>query len=234
MHSLEVGQALTLKGPRNAFPFISSEPGYLFIAGGIGVTPILPMLREVVRRGDPYALVYTGRTRASMPFLDEIDLLTGGRAQIWPDDERGVPNPADILDLAPNRAALYMCGPVPMLEAVRSQIPAPQIDTLHHERFSPPPVLGGKPFTVRFSDGTTHVDVGANESALTAVRRSRPRQAYSCQQGFCGTCKVRVLDGYVEHRDRVLTDRERDGHMMLCVSRAEGTVTIDVQEGELP
>lgn len=79
-----------------------------------------------------------------------------------------------------------------------------------------------------FTDGTPAVEVGAKESALTAVRRVRPGQPYSCQQGFCCTCKVRVASGTVEHRDRVLTDREREAHMTLCVSRAEVNLTIDV------
>lgn len=228
VHSLRVGQELTLKGPRNAFPFISSPHGYVFVAGGIGITPILPMLRDVARRGDPYVLIYTGRTRESMPFLDEISNIVGEReVYIWPDDEFGTPDAARIIDLAPVGAALYTCGPMPMIDAIRARIPDPQIDTLHYERFSPPPVLGGEEFTVHLARSGTEVQVGPDESALTAVRRTNPGQAYSCQQGFCGTCKVRVSAGQVEHRDNLLTDRDRDDHMLLCVSRAQGSVSID-------
>lgn len=234
-HALRVGDAVTLKGPRNAFPFIASEHGYLFVAGGIGITPILPMLRRTARLDTvPWTLVYTGRTRDSMPFLDEVAEIARGhedRVHIWPDDEYGVPDGARILAVAPPGAMLYTCGPTPMIDAIRAAVPAPQIDSLHYERFSPPPVRGGAPFTLRLERSGLTVDVGATESALTAVRRVRPAQAYSCQQGFCGTCKVRVLEGTVEHHDRVLTPYERDGHMMLCVSRAterDGRLVLDV------
>ena len=233
VHFLSVGDRLVLKGPRNAFPFVDSPAGYLFVAGGIGITPILPMLRDVVRRGVPYEFVYTGRSRETMPFLAEIREIVGHHEiQLWPDDEMAPetgrsPDVAKIISLAPEGAALYCCGPMPMIDAIRAQIPDPLIDTLHYERFSPPPVLGGRPFRVRLEDSDVEVDVGAEESALTAVRRVRPAQAYSCQQGFCGTCRVRVLSGEVEHRDHALADYEREGHMILCVSRAKGTVVID-------
>jgi ferredoxin-NADP reductase len=235
MHGLKIGQRVTLKGPRNAFPFIANEAGYLFVAGGIGITPILPMLRRTARLDRvPWTLVYTGRSRASMPFLDEIAEIAAAhpdRVHVWPDDERGVPKAQEIIDLASPGAMLFTCGPVPMIEALRAAIPAPQIDSLHYERFSPPPVRGGAPFVLSLARTGVDVEVGATESALSAVRRVRPGQAYSCQQGFCGTCKVRVLEGTVEHHDHVLTPYERDGHMMLCVSRAteeDGRLVLDL------
>lgn len=234
MHSLGAGDRLTLKGPRNAFPFVFNQHGYLFVAGGIGITPILPMLRRTARLDRvPWTLVYTGRTRASMPFLDEIGEIAAAhpeRVHIWPDDEYGTPDGPKILELAPAGAMLYTCGPAPMIDAIRAVIPAPQIDSLHYERFSPPPVHGGRPFSILLDRSGVRVDVGPRESALAAVRRAYPAQAYSCQQGFCGTCKVRVLSGAVEHHDHVLMPYERDGHMMLCVSRAAedgGELVID-------
>jgi len=231
MHSLRVGDELTLKGPRNAFPFIDSPNGYLFVAGGIGITPILPMLRTAVASGRPWAFVFTGRTRASMPFLDELREITRGhedRVHVWPDDECGLPDPRRILAVAPEGAALYCCGPVPMIEAIRSCIPADNIDTLHYERFSPPPVVGGSPFLVRLARTGTTLEVGARQSALAAILEARPRTPYSCRQGFCGTCKVKVLAGAVDHRDRALTPAERESHMLVCVSRGEGEVVLDL------
>ncbi|WP_300681642.1 PDR/VanB family oxidoreductase [Nocardioides sp.] len=233
VHSLEVGDELVVRGPREAFPFVFNPHGYLFVAGGIGITPILPMLRRTARLGRvPWTLVYTGRSRAPMPFLDEIAAIAeaagaSDRVHVWPDDEYGVPVPDAVLALAPPGASLYTCGPAPMIDALRRRIPDPQVDALHYERFSPPPVVGGERFTVRLERSGIDVEVAADESALAAVRRVRPAQAYSCQQGFCGTCKVRVLSGTVEHRDHVLTPDERDEHLMLCVSRGRGTVVLD-------
>lgn len=231
MHALRPGDDVVLKGPRHAFPFVAAE-SYLFVAGGIGITPILPMLRAVVAAGEvPWALVYTGRTRAAMPFLDEIAALTLGqsdRVHVRPDDEFGAPTGRDLLALAPPGAALYTCGPVPMIEAIRAEIPDPAVDTLHYERFSPPPVQGGEPFRLRLARRGELVEVGADESALAAVLRTRPGQAYSCRQGFCGTCHVRVLAGDVEHRDRGLTPAQREDTMLLCVSRGSGEVVLDV------
>lgn len=240
MHSLRVGDRVTLKGPRNAFPFIASPAGYLFVAGGIGITPILPMLRRTARLDRvPWTLVYTGRSRASMPFLDEIAEISSAhpdRVHIRPDDEYGVPDAGAILDLAPAGAMLFTCGPVPMIDSLRAALAGPRavashIQSLHYERFSPPPVHGGRPFTLRLARTGISIDVAADESALTAVRRADPDQPYSCQQGFCGTCRVRVLEGAVEHHDHALTPYERDGHMMLCVSRARedgGVLVLDV------
>jgi ferredoxin-NADP reductase len=224
VHGLRIGERVTLRGPRHAFPFVAAEHGYLFVAGGIGITPILPMLRHTARLDRvPWALVYTGRTRASMPFLDEIGALAAGRPErvhLWPDDEHGRPDPEQILALAPPGALLYACGPASMIEALRTALPAGRVAALHSERFSPAPVRGGRPFPIRLARSGVTVTVGAEESALAAVRRARPAQAYSCRQGFCGTCRVRVLSGAVDHRDHVLTPSEREGHLMLCVSRA--------------
>ncbi|MGH3859906.1 PDR/VanB family oxidoreductase [Actinokineospora sp.] len=212
MHAGTAGSTLTVRGPRNAFPFVDRGP-YLFIAGGIGITPILPMVRMCARRGVDWRLVYTGRTRESMPFLDELSALpTTDRVRVVPDD--GVPDIAELLADAPSGASLYCCGPTPMIDAVRREWTGP----LHFERFSPPPVVGGKPFELQLGAEGPVVPVAADESALEALRRARPGAAYSCRQGFCGTCRVRVIDGEVEHHGGAVAD----GSMLVCVSRAAG------------
>jgi ferredoxin len=101
--------------------------------------------------------------------------------------------------------------------------------SLHTERFSALPVVGGQKFDVHLAQRGTTVSVGADETALAAIRREVPGVAYSCQQGFCGTCRVRVLAGDVEHRDRTLTDAERQDSMLICLSRsAGGPLVIDL------
>lgn len=230
MHRLEVGQALTLRGPRNAFPFIGVEK-YLFVAGGIGITPIRPMLHDAIARGADWQFVYTGRDRASMPFLDELTELAQAhpdRVHLRPDDEFGVPTGREILAYAPEGAALYTCGPPLMIDAIRAMIPAEHIATLHYERFSPPPVIGGEPFTVVLARSGHVVGVASDQSALAAIRTVLPDVAYSCQQGYCGTCPVALIGGEVEHLDRCLTDAQRETRMTICVSRGKGRVTLDL------
>lgn len=230
VHGLEVGQRLSIRGPRNAFPFIA-VPRYLFVAGGIGITPIRPMLADAIARDADWAFVYTGRDRASMPFWEECEQLAArfpGRVHLRPDDEFGVPTGASVLELAPDGAALYCCGPPPMIEAIRAVIPAENIATLHYERFSPPPVLGGEPFTVVLARSGHVVPVAGDQSALAAIREVLPDVAYSCQQGYCGTCPVPLLGGEVEHRDRCMTEAERGQRMAICVSRGSGRVTVDL------
>lgn len=230
VHSLEVGQPLTLRGPRNAFPFIGVDH-YLFVAGGIGITPIRPMLYDAIERGADWQFVYTGRDRGSMPFLAELTELAAAypdRVHLRPDDEFGVPTGAAILDYAPDGAALYTCGPPPMIEAIRGMIPAENIATLHYERFSPPPVVGGEPFTVVLARSGHVVPVAEDQSALSAIRAVLPDVAYSCQQGYCGTCPVALIGGEVDHRDRCLTAAQQESRMTICVSRGVGRVTLDL------
>ena len=220
--TLTIGDLLHVRGPRNAFRMVTAD-SYLFVAGGIGITPILPMVQEADRRGTPWRLVYLGRSRDSMPFLNELARYRGGDVEIRPDTEFGTPDTAALLDRALPGAAVYVCGPPPVLDAARRRLSAiAGSGSLHTERFSAPSVVGGTAFDVELLRSGVTVSVGAEESALTAIRRSKPDVAYSCQQGYCGTCTVRVLSGSVEHRDNSLLESERTGAMAVCVSRSEG------------
>ncbi|WP_433755265.1 PDR/VanB family oxidoreductase [Nocardia sp. CA-135398] len=212
--ALRTGDVLRIRGPRNAFTFIDA-PSYLFLAGGIGITPILPMVRAAGSRG---RLVYVGRSRETMPFLHELP-----GADIRPDDEFGVPDIAELIARAKPGAAVYVCGPPPMLAAAqRCMFELNPTGSLHTERFSALPVADGRAFDITLARTGGTVRVAADETALAALRRRLPDIAYSCQQGFCGTCKVGVAAGSVDHRDRLLTDSERADHMLACVSRAAG------------
>ncbi|WP_433678455.1 PDR/VanB family oxidoreductase [Nocardia sp. CA-119907] len=220
--SLRVGDRLRVRGPRNAFPLIAA-PQYLFVAGGIGITPILPMVTAAERAGIPWRLMYFGRSRTRMPFLYELARFTGGDVVVRPDDEFGAPDPRMIFEQTLTGAAVYVCGPPALAEAARKVLLLHDpTASLHTERFSATPVCDGAPFRIRLRRSGTQVDVAADESALTAIRRAVPGVAYSCQQGFCGTCRASVLSGDVEHRDRALLPGERDHAMMTCVSRSRG------------
>ncbi|WP_280457005.1 PDR/VanB family oxidoreductase [Nocardia carnea] len=216
MHALAPGDALRIRGPRNAFTFVETAPAYLFVAAGIGITPILPMVRAAGDRGQ---LVYLGRSRDTMPFLGELPR----GAEIRPDDEFGTPDIAAILATASPGAAVYVCGPPPVLEtAQRAFFALNPTGSLHTERFSAPPIVDGREFDLTLAATGKHVRVAATESALDAIRRIHPDAVFSCRQGFCGTCKTPVLAGDIDHRDRTLTDAERPGHMLPCVSRSAG------------
>jgi ferredoxin-NADP reductase len=226
--ALAVGSRVTTNGPRNAFPL--TVPGYgsptrrlRFVAGGIGITPILPMMRHVERLGVEWSMVYAGRSRNSLPFLDELAQF-GDRIEIRIDDDgnsSGVPTATQLLGDCLDDTAVYACGPAPMLTAIRAQLAGRDDVELHFERFAAPPVVDGEEFNVRVASTGAAVQVGAEETLLSALQRADIWPPYSCRQGFCGTCRTRVIDGCVDHRDTLLTDAERAAGMMLvCISRA--------------
>ncbi|MFF7298049.1 2Fe-2S iron-sulfur cluster-binding protein [Streptomyces sp. NPDC008265] len=215
---LTEGTELELRPPRNRFELLPA-PRYVFVAGGIGITPVLPMLRAATRAGAEWTLLYGGRSRASMPFLDEL-AAHGDRVVLFPQDETGLPDLAAVSAAAPG-TLVYCCGPEPLMRAVTEAAPDP--DAVHLERFAPAAEPGpARAFTIELRRSERVVEVAAGESALAAVRRELPDTPYSCEQGFCGTCQHRVLAGAVDHRDELLTDGEREDSMLLCVSRAEG------------
>ncbi|HWR46082.1 MAG TPA: PDR/VanB family oxidoreductase [Pseudonocardiaceae bacterium] len=224
-----VGSALTVRGPRNAFPYVRAA-GYLFLAGGIGITPILPMVKQAAAGAAPWQLVYTGRSRESMPFLDELTALDPARVWVRPYNQYGFPTSgAELLKYAPSGATVYCCGPAPMLASVRRDFPTSTAVALQFERFTAPPIVDGQPFEIVLQRGNRVLTVPADRSALDVIRQTVPDIAYSCQQGFCGTCRTRVISGEIDHRDRVLTNRERADTMTVCVSRSRGgRITVDL------
>ncbi|MFF4695959.1 PDR/VanB family oxidoreductase [Streptomyces chattanoogensis] len=236
---LHEGTAVEVRGPRNRFRLDECH-AYVFIAGGIGITPILPMVRRAEREGVPWRLLYAGRSRASMPFLEEIEKLAApgaDRVTVVAEDEDGRPDLAALLAGAPPYAAVYCCGPEPLMDAVAALLPdAPEGLTLHTERFapaapSPAPAADNVPFEVELRRTGRTVTVSAGTSILRAIRdQALPDLPYSCEQGFCGTCQQRVLAGEVAHRDELLTDAERDDSLLICVSRARdgGRLVLDL------
>ncbi|AQT80156.1 oxidoreductase [Mycolicibacterium litorale] len=225
---LDVGARVQTGGPRNAFPL--TVPGYgsparrlRFIAGGIGITPILPMLGLAQRMGVDWSMIYVGRSAESIPFLDEVRRF-GDRVEIRTDDVHGVPSAQDLIGDCLDDVAVYTCGPAPMLTALRRLLAGRDDVELHFERFAAAPVVDGTAFTVTIASSGATVEVTPEETLLAALQRAGVPAPYSCQQGFCGTCRTQVIDGangVVQHRDTLLTEPERAAGMMLtCVSRA--------------
>lgn len=227
MHdTLHVGDSIEFEGPRNAFYLVTDEHEVLFVIGGIGVTPILPMIQTAQQHGINWRAVYAGRSRDYMPLLDEVVAVAPDRVTVWADDERGrIPTAADLLADAGPTTAVYVCGPTALLESVRIARDEHANAPLHYERFGPPPVIDGVPFELELARSQRVLTVPSNRSALDVMLDRDSTTAYSCQQGFCGTCKVKVLAGQVDRRGSAA---EGDDEMLVCVSRAKnGRVVID-------
>ena len=226
--AVPVGTTLSVRGPRNHFPLVDA-PDYLLIAGGVGITPILPMVKEIASRGNRWRLVYGGRRRASMAFVDELVAVPGGALEIVPEDEAGRPDISAMLGARTPETAVYCCGPEGLLRAVEENCDRFGIsEWLHVERFGAnsalptPDATGGNSFEVHLAKSDLTVVVPPNRSLLSVVRDVLPTVAFSCEEGNCGTCETEVLEGLPDHRDQVLTDEEREAGdtMMICVGRS--------------
>jgi ferredoxin-NADP reductase len=229
VHELSRGTPVMARGPRNAFPFAYPHLAkrdiekVAFIAGGIGITALLPMVHAAAASRVPWSLTYVGRDTGSMPFLGELDDL-GGDVRIL----HGAPSIDRVLTGVDARTSVYFCGPPPFLDALRAELAQHPHAGFHFERFAPPPVIGGTPFTVRLRRSGTDIEVPADTSALAAIREAKPDVPYSCQQGFCGTCRVDVVAGSVTKRG-TSAFLERPGTMLICVDRTdEKTITVDL------
>jgi ferredoxin-NADP reductase len=224
-----VGRELQVRGPRNHFPMVSA-PRYLFIAGGIGITPILAMARKVANDGPPWRLAYGGRTRASMAFVDELLALPNGQVELVPQDERGLLPLEDILSSEAPDTAVFCCGPEPMIRAVEDACSRHLLPGgLHVERFAAastappfPEPSSTDTFEVELRRSGATLTVPPNRTLLEVVRDVVPGALSSCEEGFCGACETTVLEGVPEHHDTILTDEERVkcGTMMICVGRS--------------
>lgn len=223
VHSLVCGSRVGFEGPRNNFVVVPAER-YLFVAGGIGITPILPMVHEAARRGLDWQLVYGGRSLASMAFAEHLRDLDPARVELVPQDVSGLPDLDRFLAPRP-QTLVYCCGPAPLLRAVEERMGdtwAP--GSLHLERFRPADEVAvpGAAFEVVLARTGTSCFVDSRQSILEVVRDVSPDVLSSCEEGTCGTCLTDVLEGEPDHRDVVLTseERERGDCMLICVSRS--------------
>ncbi|MFE4545124.1 PDR/VanB family oxidoreductase [Arthrobacter sp. NPDC056727] len=229
MHNdLQVGDVVTVRGPRNNFPFsVGSDERVLFIAGGIGITPILPMMRTANESGIEWRLVYGGRSRESMAYLDQLQNY-GSRVQIVPQDELGAIDLQALLGEPQPDTKVFCCGPTGLLDAVQQLCGTWPTGSLHLERFAAgSPTEGAdaesSAFTVVAERSGKTCKVAVGESVTDALRRIGINVPTSCKEGICGTCETKVLAGIPDHRDFLLgdADRESGATMLTCVSRAK-------------
>lgn len=220
---LSVGDLVGIGGPRNNFPLVPSTT-YLFVAGGIGITPILPMIRQAEAMDIDWRLLYGGRTRGSMAFLGELAEF-GERVQVVPQDELGLLDLAGYVGEPRDDVRVYCCGPSPLLAALETVTQGWPAHAVRTERFVA--AEAGAPvrstaFDVELARSGTVVTVHPNETVLDAVHGAGVEVLSSCRQGTCGTCETGVLQGKPDHRDSILEDDEREAGdcMFICVSRA--------------
>jgi ferredoxin-NADP reductase len=220
---LSVGDLVGVGGPRNNFPLVPSD-SYLFVAGGIGITPLLPMIRQADMLGADWRLLYGGRRRSSMAFLDELAPF-GDRVVVRPEDEFGLLDLAGFLGEPRSGVRVYACGPAPLLGAMERVCADWPPYTLRTERFVADDLgvpLRDAPFEVELARTGTTVTVTPTMTVLEALGQVGVEVLSSCQRGICGTCETTVLAGRPDHRDALLDDQEREANdcMYVCVSRS--------------
>ncbi|WP_330351039.1 PDR/VanB family oxidoreductase [Streptomyces sp. NBC_00582] len=222
---LREGATVRVRGPRNNFPLRPARR-HLFVAGGVGITPILPMVEAAEAAGADWRLLYGGRTRTSMAFLDRL-APHGNRVLVRPQDEYGLLDLAAHLGVPEEGTLVHACGPEPLLRAVQEQCADWPPGTLGIERFAPvqtPEPGATEAFELELARSGLTLTVPADRSVLDVVEEAGVAVDFSCREGTCGTCETDVLDGRPDHRDSLLTEDERAAGdtMLICVSRARG------------
>jgi ferredoxin-NADP reductase len=224
VHQLSEGMTVRIRGPRNHFPLVYA-PRYIFIAGGIGITPMLPMIEEGEAAGADWHLYYGGRTRSSMAYLAELEKY-GDRLTSVPQDKAGLLDLPGILGAPDPQTLLYCCGPEPLLGAVEEQCAAWPHGALHLERFAAKVIETGAdaPFELVLQRSGITTTVPADRTVFEVMREVGVSALGSCLEGICGTCETDIVEGAVDHRDSVLDADEREANesMMVCVSRCRG------------
>ncbi|WP_106400974.1 PDR/VanB family oxidoreductase [Actinocorallia populi] len=225
--ALTPGTELRVRGPRNHFGLVPAKR-YLFVAGGIGITPLLPMIRQAAAEGAEWRLLYGGRTRSSMALVEEVRALAAhdGQVSVRPQDENGLLDlPAFLGDPEPG-TLVYCCGPEGLLAAAEGACADWPPGTLHTESFAPVAASreGDTGFEVELRASGLTLRVPSDRSVLDTVVEAGVQVLYSCTEGTCGTCETDILEGEADHRDSVLTQAEQEAgqSMMICVSRCRG------------
>lgn len=222
---VQVGQLLSVSWPRNNFELAERATDFIFVAGGIGITPILSMMRHLKNTGQgDFKLYYCTRDEASTAFIEHIKSEFPGQVQIHHDNG----DMAQALDLwpvfeKPANAHVYCCGPKGLMDSVDDMSGHWPSGSVHFESFgvNAKAFAQDTPFDVRLAKTGTTVHVGAGQTILEALRGAGLRVPSSCESGTCGSCKTRLLAGEVEHRDMVLIEEEKQDCIMVCVSRAK-------------
>ncbi|WIX98022.1 PDR/VanB family oxidoreductase [Amycolatopsis mongoliensis] len=220
---LHEGGRVVVHGPRNHFP-LEPAPHYVFLAGGIGITPLLTMIRRVSGEGADWSLHYGGRTLTSLAYAGELREIDACRVRVVPFDQCGLIDLDAALDEAAPEAHVYCCGPEPMIVAAEAACARRGL-RLRTERFAPKEISSSRadtPFEVRIASTGAELAVPADRSIVDILIEAGVDVLTSCEEGTCGTCETGVLDGRPDHRDSVLTEEEQAAgdRILPCVSRS--------------
>ena len=225
------GTELRVAPPENDFP-LSDAPEYLLICGGIGVTPIYAMAYHLRKQGKPFRIIYCTRTKEDTAYHDEMVEAFGDDLTIHHDngDEDQVYDFWDHFE-EPRKMNVYCCGPAPLMEEIESISGHWPEGRINFEDFKPVDVVreDDQSFEVELRKSSKTLTVSADRSVLETLREAGIATVSSCESGTCGTCKTRLIEGDVDHRDMVLMDEEKSDYIMICVSRAkQGGLVLDL------
>jgi ferredoxin-NADP reductase len=217
------GMPLTVRGPRNNFPLVKADR-YVFVAGGIGITPLLPMIIALDAQGANWELVYGGRHAQAMAFAAMLEAY-GQQVTLRPQDMHGLLDLERHIGEPHAGTAVYCCGPGPLIVAVEEWCNTWPPGALHVERFHPREAAAGasdRAFVVVLGRSGIRVGVAAGQSIVDALETIGVEIPTSCREGTCGTCETGVLEGIPDHRDSVLMEEEKQANdvIMPCCSRA--------------
>jgi ferredoxin-NADP reductase len=225
---LAEGDVLQIRGPRNHFRFDDTAKRAVFVAGGIGVTPVMTMARQAWQLGMDYVFHYSARSREHMAFVDELQALHGHRLQLHLSSEDTRADYAAMLAACEAGTQVYACGPQALLQVIESACDGVQGVTLKLEYFQAKAAAldpaKEQAFEIELKDSGLLLTVAADRTVMETLRAANIDVQSDCGEGLCGSCEVRVLDGMVDHRDLVLTAAERvqQDKMMVCCSRSAG------------
>jgi len=235
VEQMQVGDVLPVDPPHNTFHLVEEAEQSVFFAGGIGITPILSMVRHLEALGRPWKLYYAARNRETAAFLPELEALEAagpGRVHLHFDAEAGRVFPLlKIAATIPKVAHVYCCGPGKMIEVFRASAGWRPEDNVHIEHFVGTRSKPTMAFDVELKrrGKTFHVPIG--ETILDVLLRNGVYVSHSCREGVCGSCETRVLEGVPEHMDNVLSSRERASNaliMVCCSGCSSGKLVLDI------
>lgn len=235
-HKIKIGDVIKISDPINQFPLAGREANFhLMLAGGIGVTPMMAMIAELQRRGDQFLMHYCTRSQANTAFVDRLrPLIDSGHVVLHHDQgvpTKGLDIAATLADFKPGMH-LYACGPAGFMQSIDASVGAWPPHTVHQEYFASRALTeeeklwDKKPFQVQIASTGDVIDVPAGRSIVEALREHGITIQSDCEEGYCGTCLTRFIEGDPVHRDSVLDESGREQYVMICCARAKSNVLV--------